>query len=91
MTSRIIAFDAPSRFVDEQGRGPFAGFRHEHLFTSQSNGSTMMIDQVAFDAPFGPIGRLSERVLLSRPLEHLIRDRVRPVRRRTPIALVDSA
>jgi ligand-binding SRPBCC domain-containing protein len=57
MTSRIMAFDAPSRFVDEQARGPFARFRHEHLFPPQSNGSTMMIDQVAFDAPFGPIAR----------------------------------
>jgi ligand-binding SRPBCC domain-containing protein len=75
MTSRIADLDAPNRFVDEQVRGPFARFRHEHTFTPQSNGSTMMIDQVAFEAPFGPIGRLSERVLLARHLEHLIRDR----------------
>ena len=32
MTSRIAELQRPQRFVDEQVRGPFASFRHEHLF-----------------------------------------------------------
>lgn len=63
MTSRITAFDEPSSFVDEQVRGPFRTFRHEHRFTPDADGGTIMIDHVRFVAPFGPLGRAAERVL----------------------------
>ena len=32
MTSTITEWDRPRRFVDEQRKGPFKSFRHEHLF-----------------------------------------------------------
>ena len=32
MTSRVTELERPRRFVDEQVRGPFHWFRHEHLF-----------------------------------------------------------
>ncbi|MFK4728541.1 SRPBCC family protein [Agromyces mediolanus] len=62
MTSRITAYDRPHRFVDEQLRGPFAVFRHEHRF-EPADGGTVMRDHVRFRAPFGPLGRLVEPVL----------------------------
>lgn len=62
MTSRIVALERPARFVDEQTRGPFARFRHEHLF-AREEGGTRMIDVVSFDAPFGPVGIIAEMVL----------------------------
>ncbi|GAA2460322.1 SRPBCC family protein [Agromyces soli] len=68
MTSRITAYERPSRFVDEQLRGPFALFRHEHRFESLEGG-TLMRDHVVFRAPFGPLGRLVEPVLR----RHLLR------------------
>ena len=33
MTSRIVELDRPHRFVDEQVKGPFRSFVHEHSFT----------------------------------------------------------
>ena len=66
MTSVITEWDRPRRFVDEQDRGPFKSFHHEHLFTPVGNG-TQMIDRVEFAAPFGPIGRLAERVSFTLP------------------------
>jgi ligand-binding SRPBCC domain-containing protein len=74
MTSRITEFDRPSRFVDEQVRGPFRRFRHEHLF-ERYEANTMMIDRLDFDAPVGPLGRVVERVLLERYLRKLIEER----------------
>lgn len=71
MTSVITEWDRPHRFVDEQRRGPFKSFRHEHVFTSVAGG-TEMVDRVEFEAPFGPIGRIAERVVLDRYLRRLI-------------------
>jgi len=64
MTSRITEFDAPRSFVDEQVRGPFRSFRHVHRFEPTVDGrGTLMIDEVEFVAPFGPLGRMAEVVL----------------------------
>lgn len=50
MTSRIVEFDRPRRFVDEMVRGPFTAFRHEHLF--EPHGScTRMTDVITFGTP----------------------------------------
>ncbi|SIN74335.1 SRPBCC family protein [Agromyces cerinus] len=73
MTSRITEFDPPSSFVDEQVRGPFRSFRHEHEFAADPVGGTIMTDRVRFVAPLGPLGRIAEVVLgpyLRRLIEH---------------------
>jgi len=65
MTSRITEFDPPHRFVDEMVRGPFASFRHEHLFEDHGDG-TRMTDVVAFRTRFGAIGDLPAGMYLRR-------------------------
>lgn len=62
MTSRITAMTQPHYFVDEQVRGPFRRFRHEHEFRPDGAG-TLMIDRVKFDAPLGPLGTMAELVI----------------------------
>jgi len=74
MTSTITELDEPHRFVDEQLRGPFHAFRHEHLFEQQGDG-TRMTDSITFEAPFGPIGRVAESAVLGRYLPKLIAER----------------
>jgi ligand-binding SRPBCC domain-containing protein len=74
MTSKITEWDRPCRFVDEQVDGPFATFRHEHVFTPVAGG-TSMLDRVTFSAPFGLLGRAAERMLLERYLRRLIQAR----------------
>ena len=76
MTSRVTELDRPSRFVDEQVRGPFHRFRHEHHVAANDAG-TVLTDDVRFDAPLGPVGWLAERVILERYLVDLIRLRNR--------------
>ncbi len=74
MTSKITVLARPLRFVDEQEKGPFARFHHEHLFAPTSSG-TRMVDHISFDAPAGPIGDVVEHVLLGRHLRRLIAER----------------
>ncbi|MEZ5230387.1 MAG: SRPBCC family protein [Acidimicrobiales bacterium] len=71
LTSVITEFDPPYFFVDEQQRGPFSSYRHEHIFVSHGTG-TEMRDVVEFRAPLGPLGVIAERLVLRRHLEDLI-------------------
>jgi hypothetical protein len=71
MTSEITEWDRPHRFVDEQAKGPFKSFWHEHSFTPVEGG-TELHDQVRFEAPLGPLGAIAERVVLRRYMPHLI-------------------
>jgi ligand-binding SRPBCC domain-containing protein len=71
MTSTITEWDRPRRFVDEQRKGPFRSFRHEHRFEPTDQG-TRLLDHVEFEAPFGLLGRAVERLVLARYLRRLI-------------------
>lgn len=75
MTSEIVEYDPPHFFVDQQQRGPFKRFRHEHRFESASDGITVMIDRIDFEAPLGVLGRIAERAVLGRYLPKLIDQR----------------
>lgn len=71
MTSEITAWDRPHCFVDEQARGPFKSFWHEHRFRPV-DGGTELHDTVRFEAPLGVLGRVAERLVLGRYMPHLI-------------------
>lgn len=69
MTSTITELEHPTRFVDQQVRGPFKTFVHEHRFETMGDGCRMT-DTVTVGSPF--FGRLAERVLLVPYLRRLI-------------------
>lgn len=72
MTSKITELDRPHRFVDEQVRGPFRRFRHEHTFRREGD-ETVMTDAVTLASPI--FGRLAERLVLVPYLRRLLRQR----------------
>jgi ligand-binding SRPBCC domain-containing protein len=41
LTSKIVEYDPPARFVDEMQRGPFRRWRREHLFRRAPDGTTL--------------------------------------------------
>jgi ligand-binding SRPBCC domain-containing protein len=58
--SEIMVWEPPHRFVDEQRRGPYRHWRHEHTF-EEVEGGTICRDVVDFSVPGG---RLVERILV---------------------------
>lgn len=72
MTSQITSLERPRRFVDEQVRGPFRSFHHEHRF-SRDGDETVMTDTLTVASPV--FGRLAERLILVPYLRRLIRQR----------------
>jgi ligand-binding SRPBCC domain-containing protein len=74
MTSRITEVHAPTTFADQQEAGPFAWFRHRHTFRAVPNG-TVMTDDWEHASPFGPLGRLVDRLVLGRYMRGLLETR----------------
>jgi len=58
LTSRIIEFDRPRRFVDEMVKGDIGRLRHEHRFEDRGGGLTAMIDILEFESKFGLVDSL---------------------------------
>lgn len=65
--TEITAWNPPHRFVDEQRRGPYQQWIHEHTFTDQ-DGGTVMRDRVRYGM-FG--GRLIHRLFIRRDIERI--------------------
>ncbi len=65
--TEITAWDPPRRFVDEQLRGPYRLWIHEHTFEEDGDG-TIVNDYVRYAIPFGFLGRLANRVMVARDL-----------------------
>lgn len=57
-------------FVDEQRRGPYALWHHQHHFTSVEGG-VEMTDLVHYAVPFGPIGTLANSLVVRRELQKI--------------------
>ena len=49
--SEITVWEPPHRFVDEQRRGPYRFWHHEHAFESR-DGGTLCRDEVRYAVPF---------------------------------------
>ena len=65
--SEIVEYVPPHRFVDVQLKGPYALWRHVHLFEAVEGG-TLLRDTVSYRLPFGTLGRMVHRVVVKRQL-----------------------
>lgn len=65
--SEIVEWDPPYGFVDEQKKGPYRFWRHEHTFT-EKRGGTQMDDTVKYAVPGG---NLVNRFLIAPDLKKI--------------------
>ncbi len=65
--TEITAVEPEKMFVDEQRRGPYALWHHQHHF-EEKDGGTLMTDIVHYEVPLGALGRLANAVVVRREL-----------------------
>jgi ligand-binding SRPBCC domain-containing protein len=61
----------PLSFADEMVEGDFKSLRHEHHFKRIDNG-TLLIDIFTYESPYGSLGRLADRLFLTRYMKSLL-------------------
>ena len=71
MQVKITKMESPKSFTDEQLKGDFVYFRHEHHFKPIENG-TLMIDMLDFKTPYGVIGNIFNSLYLTGYLEKFL-------------------
>ncbi|UCF19022.1 MAG: SRPBCC family protein [Gemmatimonadota bacterium] len=75
--TEITAWEPPTRFVDEQRRGPYRWWIHEHRFGERAGG-TEMVDRVRYGVPGGP---LVNGLFVARDLRRIFEYRGREIER----------
>jgi ligand-binding SRPBCC domain-containing protein len=85
--TRIAVWEPPFRFVDEQLRGPYRRWVHEHTFEAV-DGGTLCRDRVEYDVPGG---RLIERLFVRRDVEQIFAYRRQRLEERFGRAETDAA
>lgn len=88
-TSEITAWEPPHRFVDEQVRGPYRKWVHEHLFATKEGG-TEIVDEVTYAAPGGILEPLLHGLFVKRDLARIFSFRGRMMTEIFPVSLVEG-
>ena len=65
LTSKIVEFDRPSRFVDEMVNGAFVSLRHVHEFVVDGQ-SVVMRDTLTWRSPLGVLGVVADALFVKR-------------------------
>lgn len=81
--TRINVWEPPHRFVDEQIRGPYRQWIHEHTF-EPCDGGTMVRDRVSYAVPFD---FLLHRYFVRRDIEQIFEYRRAEMRELFPAPL----
>lgn len=74
MTSKITSLVPSESFTDEMVKGPFKSIKHTHTFEAR-DGGTLMTDVFDFQSPFGILGSVVDRLVLTAYLRKLLIDR----------------
>ena len=73
-TSKVTGCKEYSYFADKMVSGAFKSFTHEHHF-KQEAGFTLMTDKFYFESPLGILGKLANKLFLTRYMENLLKTR----------------
>lgn len=65
--AEILEYEPLSHFLDRQRTGPMRLWRHRHSFRPETRNrvpGTVVHDEVEYELPFGPLGRLVNGILI---------------------------
>ena len=79
LTVRITEFERPVHFADVMLRGAFQSMEHHHHFDVVRDGTNMR-DVFSFQSPLGILGRIADRLFLSRYMRTLLIGRNRAIK-----------
>jgi ligand-binding SRPBCC domain-containing protein len=65
-------------FIDEQRKGPYAIWHHEHHF-KEVDGGVEMTDIVSYEVPFGILGKLVHPIIVKPKLDQIFKYRTKKV------------
>ncbi len=68
--ARHTAYDPPRMFEDVQVTGPFRYWRHRHFVEPHADGARLR-DEIEYEPPLGPLGRLAAPFLVEPRLRKL--------------------
>ncbi len=71
---RMTRFERPTHFQDTMVEGAFRSMQHDHTF-EERDGKTVMTDRFEFVAPLGILGRIAERLFLTRYMRRFLVER----------------
>ncbi|HTQ27606.1 MAG TPA: SRPBCC family protein [Puia sp.] len=74
MKVRITEMKKSQSFTDEMTDGDFRKMKHEHHFKTVDNG-TILIDLFSFETPYGSLGKIANRLFLSKYIKKLLEHR----------------
>lgn len=79
MTIKITEMKSPDYFEDMMEKGDFISYTHKHHFKQVNNG-TIMIDELAFETPYGSVGNIFNRIYLTNYMKSLVEQRNNTIR-----------
>jgi ligand-binding SRPBCC domain-containing protein len=68
--SEITAIEEKKFFIDEQRKGPFSYWHHQHLL-KEINGGVEMTDIIHYRLPFGFIGDIAQIIIVKKQIKDL--------------------
>lgn len=74
LTSKISNYNRPFIFRDEQTKGVFNHFRHDHVF-EEKDGKVIMTDVFEYKSPLGFLGRIADKLFLEKYMTNLLLQR----------------
>lgn len=74
LTSKISIVEPYVHFRDEQLKGAFKYFIHDHYFKTE-NGLVTMTDNFEFSSPYGIIGKLFDKLILTNYMKKFLTER----------------
>ena len=80
LTSKIVEFERPNRFVDERVRGPFASLRHVHEFVDDGD-AVVMRDTLIWRSSLGFLGTVADKLFVERHMKTFIMTKQLELRR----------